>query len=178
MRPTLSRFLIAGVGLLLASQVQAATVTGQINASLVLISSCQVNGSTATTGVNFGALNFGTQTALFTTAGAQVLGTGGGAMSIVCSNGAIPVIKVGAGAHDGQGTGGGTRALYDGTANYVAYDFFTDSGLTTPLPINGTITLPTSTGAAQTVNLYGKAVGKTGLPPGTYTDTVAVELSF
>ncbi len=177
MKPTLSRFLFAGVGLLLASQAQAATVTGQINASLVLISSCQVNGSTATSGVNFGALNFGTQTALFTTAGAQVLGTGGSALSILCSNGAIPVVKVGAGAHDGQGTGG-TRALYDGSANYVGYDFFTDSGLTTPLAINGTITLPTSTGTAQAVNLYGKAVGKAGLPPGTYTDTVAVELSF
>ena len=176
MKPTLSRFLFAGVGLLLASQAQAATVTGQINASLVLISSCQVNGSTASTGVNFGALNFGTQTALFTTAGAQVLGTGNSALSVLCSNGAIPVIKVGAGSHDGQGTGG-TRALSDGT-NFVAYDFFTDSGLTTSLPINGTITLPTSTGAAQTVNLYGKAVGKAGLPPGTYTDTVAVELSF
>ncbi len=177
MKPTLSRFLIASVGLLLASQVQAASVTGTINASLVLISSCQVNGSTATSGVNFGALNFGTQTALFTTAGAQVLATGGGAMSVLCSNGAIPVIKVGAGAHDGQGTGG-TRALSDGGSNFVAYDFYTDSGLTTPLPINGTITLPTSSGAAQTVNLYGKAVGKSGLPPATYTDTVAVELSF
>lgn len=155
----------------------AATVTGEIRVSLVLTSSCQVNGGTATTGTNFGSLNFGTQTALVTTAGAQVLANGGAAMSILCSNGAIPVIKVGAGTHDGGGIGG-TRALYDGVGNFVAYDFFTDSGLTTPLSINGTITLPTSTGVAQTVNLYGRAVGKAGLPPGTYTDTVAVELSF
>ncbi|MDR0281347.1 MAG: spore coat U domain-containing protein [Paucimonas sp.] len=176
MKPSLSRFLFAGVGLLLASQAQAATVTGTINASLVLISSCQVNGSTATTGANFGALNFGTQTALFTQAGAQVLAGGGGAMSILCSNGAIPVIKVGAGANDGQSPGG-TRALAN-NGNYVPYDFYTDSGFGTLLPINGTITLPTSTGAAQTVNLYGKAVGKAGLPPGTYSDIVAVELSF
>ncbi|KAI3480420.1 hypothetical protein L1887_57434 [Cichorium endivia] len=151
MKPSLSRFLFAGVGLLLASQAQAATVTGNINASLVLISSCQ--------------------------AGAQVLAGGGGAMSILCSNGAIPVIKVGVGTNDGQSTGG-TRALANGSGSYVPYDFFTDSGFGTVLPINGTITLPTSTGAAQTVNLYGKAVGKAGLPPGTYTDTVAVELSF
>lgn len=177
MKPQLNRFVFAGIGLVLASQAQAATVTGQINASLVLISSCQVNGSTATTGVNFGALNFGTQTALFTTAGAQVLAGGGGAMSILCSNGAIPVIKIGAGAHDGASTGG-TRALADGSGNSVPYDFYSDSGLTTVIPINGTITLPTSSGTPQTVNLYGKAVGKAGLPPGTYTDTVAVELSF
>lgn len=54
----------------------------------------------------------------------------------------------------------------------------------TPIPgtqllaINGTITLPTSSGAAQTVNLYGQARGKAGLPAGVYTDTVSVELSF
>lgn len=177
MKPSLSRFLFAGAALVLASQAQAASVTGNINASLVLISSCQVNGSTASTGVNFGALNFGTQTALFTQAGAQVLAGGGGAMSILCSNGAIPLIKVGVGGHDGLSTGG-TRALADGSGNYVPYDFYTDAGLSTVLPINGTITLPTSSGAAQTVNLYGKAIGKAGLPPGTYTDTVAVELSF
>lgn len=177
MKSNLSRVLFAGAGLLLAAQVQAATVTGQINASLTLISSCQVNGSTATTGVNFGALSFGTQNALFTEAGAQVLGAGNAAMSILCSNGAIPVIKVGIGAHDAASTGG-TRALFDGVANYVPYDFYTDAAYTTLLPINGTITLPTSTGVAQTVNLYGRAVGKAGLPPGVYTDLVAVELSF
>ncbi|MFJ4376419.1 spore coat U domain-containing protein [Pseudomonas japonica] len=177
MQANLYRFLFAGAALVCAAQAQAASVTGNINASLVLISSCQVNGSTATTGVNFGALNFGTQTALFTQAGAQVLAGGGGAMSILCSNGAIPVIKVGVGAHDGLSSGG-TRALADGSGNFVPYDFYTDAGFATLLPINGTITLPTSSGAAQTVNLYGKAVGKAGLPPGTYSDTVAVELSF
>lgn len=177
MKPSLSRLLFAGASLLLAVQAQAATVTGKIDASLILISSCQVNGSTATTGVNFGALNFGTQNALFTEAGAQVLGSGTNAMSILCSRGAVPVIKLGTGANDGLSTGG-TRALTDGSSNYVPYDFYTDSAHTTLVPINGTITLPTSTGVAQTVNLYGRAVGKAGLPPGTYSDTVAVELSF
>lgn len=177
MKPTLSHFLFAGASLLLAVQAQAASVTGKIDASLVLISSCQVNGSTATTGVNFGALNFGTQTALFTQAGAQVLVSGTDAMSILCSRGAIPVIKLGAGSFDGQ-SAGGTRALSDGSSNYVPYDFYSDSGLNNIVPINGTITLPTSTGVVQTVNLYGRAVGKAGLPPGTYTDSVAVELSF
>lgn len=177
MHPYAARMLFAGLGLLLGNQAQAAgTVTGTINATLTLIAACQVNGSTASTGVNFGSLNFGTQSALFTETGAQVL-SGGSAFSILCSKGAIPVVKVAAGAHDGQSSGG-TRSLYDGVANYVPYDFYTDSGNSTLLPINGTITLPTSTGAAQTVSLYGKAVGKAGLPPGTYTDTVAVELSF
>lgn len=174
MKPTLSRFLFAGAGLMLACQVQAASVTGQIAATLTLISNCQVNGSTASSGVNFGALNFGSQIAQFTGATAQV--GGGGAISVLCSPGAIPVVKVGVGGHDGA-SAGGTRALSDGT-NFVPYDFYTDAATTVLLPINGTITLPTSIGVAQTVNLYGRAVGKAGLPPGVYTDTVAVELSF
>ncbi|WP_442108015.1 Csu type fimbrial protein [Pseudomonas sp. NUPR-001] len=177
MQPYLSRFIYAGLGLALCTQAQAASVTGTINASLTLIASCQVNGSGGSTGLNFGALNFGTQEALFTQAPGQVLGGGGNAMSILCSSGTVPVIKVGAGAHDSQ-SAGGTRALADGSGNFVPYDFYTDAGHSQVLAINGTITLPTSTGVAQTVNLYGLAKGKANLPAGTYTDTVNVELSF
>lgn len=177
MRTNLSCCMLAGLGLALASQAQAATVTGNITSTLTLIAACQVNGSSGTSGLNFGALNFGTQDALFTTANAQVLGGGGGAMSILCSAGTVPAIKVRAGLHDGQSSGG-TRALADGAGNFVPYDLYTDSGRTTLLAIDGTITLPTSTGAAQTVNLYGKAVGKAGLPAGVYSDTISVELSL
>ena len=82
-----------------------------------------------------------------------------------------------AGAHDGQSPGG-TRALYDGVANYVPYDLYTDAGHSQLLAIDGVINLAASTGVAQTVNLYGQAVGKAGLPAGTYTDTISVELTF
>jgi len=177
MRTNLSCCMLGGLGLALASQAQAATVTGSINSTLTLISACQVNGTSGTSGLNFGALNFGTQDALFVTANAQVLGGGSGAMSILCSAGTVPVIKVRAGLHDGQSSGG-TRALADGAGNFVPYDLYTDTGRTTLLAIDGTITLPTSTGVAQTVNLYGKAVGKAGLPAGVYSDTISVELSF
>ncbi|PWB32399.1 spore coat protein [Pseudomonas sp. SDI] len=176
MTSTVSRLLLAGLGLALCTQAQAATVTGNINATLTLTSACQVNGSSAVSGVTFGTLSFGSQSALFSTAGAQVL-SGGSGFSVLCSAGTIPIIKVNAGAHDGQSSGGG-RALYDGVANYVPYDFYTDSGFSTLLVVGGTITLPTSTGVAQTVNLYGQAKGKAGLPAGLYTDLVAVELSF
>ncbi|MGA9095928.1 MAG: spore coat U domain-containing protein [Pseudomonas alloputida] len=177
MRTNLSYCVLAGLGLALASQAQAATVTGSISSTLTLTAACQVNGTSGTSGLNFGALNFGTQDALFVTANAQVLGGGGGAMSILCSAGTVPVIKVRAGLHDGQSSGG-TRALADGSGNFVPYDLYTDAGRTALLAVDDTITLPTSTGTAQTVNLYGKAVGKAGLPAGVYSDTISVELSF
>ncbi|MFB4393562.1 MULTISPECIES: spore coat U domain-containing protein [unclassified Pseudomonas] len=177
MARTLTHGILAGLGLALAANAQAATVTGTISSTLTLTAACQVNGSSGSSGLNFGALNFGTQDSLFTTANGQVLGGGGGAMSILCSAGTVPAIRVRAGSHDGQ-SAGGTRALADGSGNFVPYDFYTDAGHTSLLAIDGTITLPTSTGVAQTVNLYGQARGKAGLPAGTYTDTVAVELSF
>lgn len=122
MRTNLSCCMLAGLGLALASPAQAATVTGSITSTLTLIAACQVNGGTATSGLNFGALNFGTVDALFTSANAQVQRSGGGAMSILCSAGAIPVIKVRAGLHDGQSSGG-TRALADGAGNLCPTTF-------------------------------------------------------
>lgn len=104
MHVLVSRIGLCALGLGLASSLNAATtVTGQISSSLTLIASCQVNGSGAATGLNFGSLNFGTTNSLFTNADAQLLGgTGtGGALSILCSAGTAPTIKVRAGAHDG-----------------------------------------------------------------------------
>ncbi|EJL98585.1 hypothetical protein PMI19_04482 [Pseudomonas sp. GM16] len=114
MRTFASRIGLSLLGLALVSSANAATtVTGQITSSLILISSCQVNGAGGSTGLNFGALNFGTANSLFTTATGQVLGGGGGALSILCSSGTTPTVKVRAGSHDGMSPGG-TRALYDG----------------------------------------------------------------
>ena len=178
MRTFTSRIGLSLLGLALVSSANAATtVTGQITSSLILISSCQVNGAGGSTGLNFGALNFGTANSLFTTATGQVLGGGGGALSILCSSGTTPTVKVRAGSQDGM-TPGGTRALYDGVANYVPYDLYTDAGHSQLLAIDGTINLAASTGVAQTVNIYGQAVGKAGLPAGTYSDTISVELTF
>ncbi|WP_137806674.1 spore coat U domain-containing protein [Pseudomonas sp. G(2018)] len=178
MRTFASGIGLSLLGLTLVFGAQAATtVTGQITSSLILTSSCQVNGSGGSTNLNFGALNFGTTDSLFTTASGQVLGGGGGALSILCSSGTTPTVKVRAGAHDGQ-SAGGTRALYDGVANYVPYDLYTDAGHSQLLAIDDVINLAASTGVAQTVNIYGQAVGKAGLPAGTYTDTISVELTF
>ena len=56
------------LGLMLVGPVQAQTVGGNINASLVLTSSCLINGVAGADGATFGALNFGTTTSLFSTA--------------------------------------------------------------------------------------------------------------
>ncbi|AIC22586.1 spore coat protein [Pseudomonas chlororaphis] len=176
------RYLRIGPALLGVAMVfsaNAQTVTGQITLSLTLTSSCQVNGLAGNSGLNFGSLDFGNTSSLFTEADSQVLGgTGpGGGLSILCSSGTSPTVQVRAGNHDGL-SNGGTRALADGNSNFVPYDLYTDPGHNTLLAIDGVIPLATSTGVAQTVNIYGKAKGVAGLPAGTYTDTISVELTF
>ncbi|MHC8332520.1 Csu type fimbrial protein [Pseudomonas sp. LB3P25] len=171
------RIGLSMLGLALSYSANAVTtVTGQISTSMTLTSSCEVNGAGGSSGLNFGALDFGTTGSLFTAANGQVL-SGGGALSILCSSGTTPAMKVRAGAHDG-GSVGGSRALADGSGHFVPYDLYTDAGYEDILAIDTVINLDPSTGVAQTVNIYGKAVGKAGLPAGIYSDTVAVELSF
>ena len=178
MHMLVSRIGLSLLGLALVSSAQAATtVTGQISSTLILTSSCLVNGGAGSSGLNFGSLNFGTTTSLFTNTGTQLTAAGGGAVSIQCSSGTTPTVTIQGGLHDGQSPGG-SRALYDGVANFVPYDPYTDSGYNNLLTSTGVIPLAASTGAAQTISLYGRAVGKPGLPAGTYTDTIAVQLSF
>lgn len=177
MHALVSKAVFPLMALAWVSGSQAATVAGTVTASLTLTSSCQVNGAAAVGGMSFGNLDFGTDNSLFTEANGQVLGGGGGALSILCSAGTTPTLTVAAGAHDGQSPGGG-RALYDGVANYVPYNLYTDAGHSNLLAIGGVITLAPSTGVAQAVNIYGRATGKAGLPAGTYTDTVNVTLTF
>ena len=162
---------------MLAGQAQAVTtVGGTVNASLVLTSSCLINGVVGANGAVFGALDFGTATTMFTTLNGQVM-SGAGAMTVLCSAGTTPTITLGAGAHDGLAAAQGTRALANGT-DYVGYDLYSDSGHNTLVAINGNVVLPQSTGVQQTVSIYGKATGKVGLPAGTYSDVITVVLTF
>lgn len=105
MHALVSKAVFPLIALVWVSGAQAATVAGTVSATLVLTSSCQVNGAAATGGMSFGNLNFGTANSLFTEADGQVLGGGGGALSILCSAGTTPTLTVSAGANDGKSTG-------------------------------------------------------------------------
>lgn len=165
-------------GLLLSSAGHAApTVSGQIHSSLTLVPACEVNGSAASSNLNFGSLNFGTASTLMQQSITQLFNPGGGAMSIRCAAGFFPALKIRAGRNDGQASAGG-RALHDGAGHYVAYDLYVDTSFDNVVPIDGAFYLGSSNGTAQTVNLYGRVMGVAGLPPGTYMDSIAVELSF
>ena len=77
MHARVSKAVFPLIALAWVSGSQAATVAGTVTSTLILTSSCQVNGAAATGGMSFGALNFGTANSLFTEADGQVLGGGG-----------------------------------------------------------------------------------------------------
>jgi spore coat protein U-like protein len=177
-----NRFLGCASVLLLASSLglaqAATTTTGQINATITLISGCEVNGQTAADNLNLGTLDFGTHSTVFGTSDAEVVGDTAGAITVQCSPDLGSVtLKVKGGLHDGLASGS-TRALGNGSA-YVPYDLYWEAARATPIPIDGSGTLSiTADGTPQTIHLYGRAKGATGLTAGTYTDTIQIELTF
>lgn len=159
-----------------------ADITGTVNATITLQAGCVINGQNlddGATGASFGTVSFGTRNTLFTQADGQVLNGGGGALSIQCSPGITPILSFEAGQHDGSGAGSGIHAMAHSSAagRFVTYNLYSDAGRTAIIPIGGDIAL-SSTGAAQTVNVYARAFGEAALLPGTYSDTVTVVLEL
>ena len=172
-------------GTMIAAAVLApsahADITGTINATITLEAGCIINGQNlddGASGADFGTVDFGTENTLFVQSDAEVL-NGGGALSIQCSPGIAPILSFEAGENDGEGAGTGLRAMaHSSTAGqFVTYNLYSDSSRTTLIPIGGDIVLA-STGAAQTINIYGRAFGEAGLVAGTYSDTITVVLEL
>lgn len=167
--------LTAAAGFIAAVPTMAQTVTGTIDSTITLTSACEVNGSTGTTAVDFGTLDFGSHTSLFTEATAQVDGNGSGAIAIQCTPGSGATLTFLAGLNDDE-VAGSTRAMTNGTL-FVPYDIYSDPAFATVLD-NGSTVPVTADGTVQIVNVYGRALGNAGLTAGTYTDTIAVTLTF
>jgi spore coat protein U-like protein len=157
-----------------------ANITGSVDAEITLEAGCAVNGQDTlddATGVNFGRLEFGTHTTVFSQADAEIVGAGG--FTVQCSPGVSPVLSFNAGENDGSGTGGGARAMENQTdaGKFVTYNLYSDAGRNSVIPINGDIVLQTN-GALQTVQVYGRAFGASSLTAGTYSDIITVVLEL
>lgn len=167
--------IFAGVAIL-HLPASAQTVTGTIDTTITLTSACEVNGSTATSGVDFGTIDFGSHSTLFSEATSTLdPGGGGGGISIQCSPGSDASLTINSGLNDAAVAGSG-RAMSNGSL-YVPYDIYSDAAFLNVLANGASITV-TADGTEQIVPIYGKALGNSGLQAGTYTDTISVTLSF
>lgn len=168
-------------GAVSSAALAAGTVTGTIGAKITLEGACEVNGNPGVdSGVDFGAIDFGTHSTLFTQADDSVLNAGG-AIKVLCSPGLEPTFTITSGTYDGQGTGGGIHAMKHTTeAEYVTYNLYTDSAGGTALALNTPFTVPgTADGETpQELQLFGRAFGAPGLVSGVYNDTLNVQVDF
>lgn len=145
------------------SSAQAATADMTVTADVA--ATCSVNAAT----MAFGTYNTLTGTALASPATA---------INFTCSNGATYSVSLSNGANYDT-TGATRRLIRTGAAtpaadDYLTYKIYEDSAMTVAFDgMSGA-----TTGAAQSVTLYGKVDGgQTTRKTGSYTDTVVITIT-
>jgi spore coat protein U-like protein len=143
----------------------AGTASGSLATSATVTANCTVSTS---------ALAFGN---VDSTSASNVDATGG--LSITCTNGSAWTASAGVGA--GSGASYANRRMTAGS-DLLNYNIYTSAARTTVwgdgTASTGTIG-GTGSGSAQSVTVYGRiAGGQTGVPVGSYADTVAVTISY
>lgn len=187
----LKLFLFAAAGLTVTFPLltQAATTSGTINATLTLTTGCLVNGQSATAGVNFGTLNFGSSAATFETLNATLVGAAGNGFFVRCTTGQdynVVVTSSNAAPATIYGTASASpRYLLLGSNNAqgIAYTLYSDASFTTAIanntPIAASGTADPTLGANYII--YGRVTGggfNPLIPAGTYTDTINVAVNY
>jgi spore coat protein U-like protein len=143
----------------------AATVTGTLAVTATVSTNCLFNTST---------MAFGTYDPIVTNKTSPLRVTGD--VNITCNPGTTATISLGTGLYSAFASGT-TRALKDSASDYVSYDLYTSSAYTTVWNTTNTVNA-TGTGSAQSVSVYGDVPAAQGKPTGSYSDTVAVTVTF
>jgi spore coat protein U-like protein len=157
--------LAISAGLLVPTIAGATTTGGNLGVSATIPTTCTLS----TSPVAFGTV--------ISISGSSVDAAGG--ITVTCTNGASWTAAADAGS--GTGASFATRKLASGS-NLLSYSLYTDSGRTSVWGdgSTGNATLSgTGSGSAQNVTVYGRiAAGQTGAPAGSYSDTVAVTVTY
>lgn len=165
-RPAL---MLAASGALVAVAMPAPAAAGTQSATMGVSATVTANCTISTTPVAFGSVN--------TLSGANV--DANGTVTVSCTAGAPWTLSADAGG--GSGATMAVRRMTFG-ANTLNYTIHTTAGHGTVWG-NGTSSTATiggtGTGAAQSVTVYGRVFsGQTGVPAGSYSDTVNVTVTY
>jgi spore coat protein U-like protein len=151
--------------------VQAGTSTATLSVSIVITASCTINPATLV---------------FASTAGTSLIATavnGSSTVSVTCTNGSPYSIAM----DNGANASGSQRRMISG-GNFLNYNLYVDAAHTLPwstaidsttCTTSGDCFLGTGNGSAQSINIYGVVpTTATAPPPGTYTDTVTMTITF
>jgi spore coat protein U-like protein len=149
----------------LTSLASAGSNTGTLAVSATVVNSCTVGTST---------LDFGS------TLDAHSVNDGTGSVVVTCTAGST--YKVGLGTGTASGASVTTRQMHGVTPeNLLPYSLYSDSTRQTNwgnTPATDTVTGTTADGAQQTITVYGRIPASASAPADTYTDSVAINVSF
>lgn len=150
----------------LASPANAGTVNSSLGSSVLVTSACTVSGST---------LNFGNALNPVNAAAVDATST----LTVQCTATTPYTLSLNAGVNAGSATNFAGRVLKSGSYA-LPYQLYVDSGRSSVWG-NGTASATYSglgSGNTQSVTIYGRLPSLTGMPPGVYTDTVTVTISY
>ena len=156
---------VLGFAAAMSAPAHAGTASSNLGVSATVSANCTVS----TTAVAFGSVD--------TLAGTNIDADGG--ISVTCTNGT----SWSASAGNGTGTGAtvSSRKMKSGS-NLLSYTLYTNESRTSIWGdgSSGSVQISNSgTGGAQSVAIYGRIfAGQTGVPAGSYADTVAVTITY
>lgn len=170
LKTTLLALALAAAGFV-GGPASAGVATGQFTVSLTIEATCQV-ATSGSSNIALGSVDAG-----------QVPATSNGTFTVSCSSGTpynVGLLPSG-GASDGTGD-------LSGPGGTIAYALFQNAATTTPWGNTATSSSVGNgeagtgsgmgAGGAETFTAYAKTTGSTDVPPGTYTDTVTVNVNF
>jgi spore coat protein U-like protein len=144
-----------------AGPAHAGTSTSTMSVSANIAGTCSVGAT---------SLAFGTYTA-------TAVSTATAPIRVTCSSGVAAQVSLSQGNYNNRAASYGTRALANGSANFLGYDVYTDNTFSTVW--NTTTTVPiTSTGNPVTVNAYGRIPAGQSPATGSYNDSVTITVTF
>ena len=153
--------VIAGMSAIGYSAAQAATATATLSVSASIGGACTVGGA---------ALSFGAYSS-------SAASTANSSISVTCTNGTNATVSLNQGNNNNKVPSAGTRALNNGTTNFLGYEIYSDNGMTTVWNAAGAQSI-SSTGSAISLTAYGRIPAGQNPATGSYNDTVTITVTF
>ncbi len=155
--------------LALAGPSFAGSTTGSVGVSGSVSNNCVIS--------NAPSIGFGSYDPIVTNASASLDQTG--MLQLTCTQGAVAVVALDAGANSSHATGT-TRAMSNGSGKYLSYEIYSDSGRSTVWGTGGSaVTEPAApSDAAVNYTMYGRVPSGQDVPAASYSDTVGITVNF
>lgn len=155
---------------LVAPATFAADATGNLPVSATIAASCRVNS---------GALNFNTYDPSGVNASTPLQRSG--SFRVTCTNTTPGTVKLSQGNNPAGGSSDASplRRMEGDPGIYLRYDLYQDASYNTAWGNTaGSGKAITGTGSQNTITVYGRVLAGQLVPPGTYSDTITVTVTF